>query len=99
MHTGHGPIPGRVISSVHPIPPTDATRLARGRLERSGYSILSRVRCECHDGVLRLSGSLPSHYLKQVALARVAGVEGVRTIVNEIEVLSRVGMERPSDRP
>jgi osmotically-inducible protein OsmY len=62
--------------------------LAQDRLERSGYSILSRVRCECYDGVLRLSGLLPSHYLKQVAMARAAEVEGVRAIVNEIEVVS-----------
>lgn len=87
MRTGHGQIPGRDISLVRSTPPTNATRLAQGRLERSGYSILSQVRCECHGGVLRLSGSLPSHYLKQVALARVAGVEGVRAIVNEIEVV------------
>jgi osmotically-inducible protein OsmY len=38
------------------------------------------------DGVLRLRGDLPSHYLKQIALAAVAEVEGVRAIVNEIEV-------------
>jgi hypothetical protein len=37
--------------------------------------------------VLRLRGHLPSHYLKQVAMARAAEVEGVRAIVNEIEVV------------
>ena len=58
-----------------------------GRLERSGYSALRRVRCDFRDGVLRLRGHLPSHYLKQVAMARAAEVEGVRVIVNEIEVV------------
>ncbi len=87
MHAGHGAIPGRGLSSIHSTPSTNATRLAQGRLERSGYSILTRVPCECHGGVPRLRGSLPTHYLKQVAMARVAGVEGVRAIVNEIEVV------------
>lgn len=57
------------------------------RLERSGYSALRRVRCEFLDGLLRLRGDVPSHYLKQIALARAAEVEGVQAIVNEIEVI------------
>lgn len=88
MPTVNSPIPGDDISPVRSIPPTDAALLAQDRLRRSGYSALNRVRCEYHNGVLRLSGSLPSHYLKQVALAMIAGVEGVGEIVNEIEVLS-----------
>jgi hypothetical protein len=55
-------------------------------LERRGYSALRRVRCDLRDGVPRLRGHLPSHYLKLIALAVVAEVEGVRAIVNEIEV-------------
>jgi len=57
-------------------PRPEARRLAEARLEGSGYSALRRLRCECREGVLRLSGSVPSYYLKQVALAAVAGVEG-----------------------
>jgi len=67
-------------------PRTETLSQVECRLERSGYSALRRVRCDFRDGVLRLRGHLPSHYLKQVAMARAAEVEGVRAIVNEIEV-------------
>jgi osmotically-inducible protein OsmY len=67
-------------------PRTETLSHVEGRLERSGYSALRRVRCDFRDGVLRLRGQLPSHYLKQIAMARAAEVEGVRAIVNEIEV-------------
>lgn len=87
MLSGNCPIPGDDISPLRSTPPTNAARVAHDRLRRSGYSILNRIHCEYHDGVLRLSGSLPSHYLKQVALAMIDGVEGIGEIVNEIEVL------------
>jgi osmotically-inducible protein OsmY len=50
------------------------------------------------DGVLRLRGHLPSHYLKQIALAAVAEVEGVRTIVNEIEVRRPLAKDQAAER-
>jgi osmotically-inducible protein OsmY len=68
-------------------PRPEALSQVEGRLEQSGYSALRRVRCDFRDGVLRLRGHVPSHYLKQVAMARAAEVEGVRVIVNEIEVV------------
>jgi hypothetical protein len=68
-------------------PQTETLSQVEGRLERSGYLALRRVRCDFRDGVLRLWGHVPSQYLKQVAMARVAEVEGVRAIVNEIEVV------------
>jgi hypothetical protein len=68
---------------------TDPVALARSRLDRTGYAVLRRVRCEFRDGLLRLSGCLPTQYLKQVAQAVVADVEGIVTVVNEIEVVTR----------
>ncbi len=56
------------------------------RLRRSPYIPLRAIRCECGGGVLRLQGSLPTFYLKQIAQETVKGVEGVREIVNQIEV-------------
>ena len=64
----------------------EARRLARARLERSGYSDLHRLRCECHDGDLRLSGSVSSYHHKQLAPAPVSGIAGFRAIGDEIEV-------------
>ncbi len=39
----------------------------------------------------RLGGRLPSHYLRQVAHAIVDRVEGVRTVLDQIEVNPRSG--------
>jgi osmotically-inducible protein OsmY len=62
-------------------------RAARERLGDSGYMALRDVACEIAAGEARLSGRLPSHYLKQVAQAAVAGLDGVRTVRNQIEVI------------
>ncbi len=62
--------------------------LAERALRNSPYLVLRNVSCECLDGVLTLRGCLPTYYLKQVAQAVVAQVEGVRQVVNEIQVVS-----------
>lgn len=62
-------------------------RLTQVCLEQSGYSALRRVCCDFQNGILRLTGCLPSYHLKQIALTLVAGVEGVREIQDEIQVL------------
>jgi osmotically-inducible protein OsmY len=59
------------------------------RLRRSGYSPLEGVACDARGGSVRLLGRLPSYYLKQMAQAIVAEVEGVRLVVNRIEVAAR----------
>lgn len=63
------------------------------RLRRSGYSALWDVSCDVHGKTVRLLGHLPSYYLKQVAQAIVAEVEGVRRVINLIEVAA------PASRP
>lgn len=62
--------------------------LAERALRNSPYLSLRNIACEYRDGVLTLRGCLPTYYLKQVAQAVVATVEGVRQVVNEIEVAS-----------
>ena len=59
---------------------------AQDRLLASSYLAIRAIGCSCHDGVLTLRGCLPSHHQKQLALAIVADVEGVREVVNQIRV-------------
>jgi osmotically-inducible protein OsmY len=56
------------------------------RLRGSGYLVLEDVACDVRGNSVVLTGRLPSHYLKQVAQTIVAGVEGVRRVVNRIAV-------------
>ncbi len=66
------------------------------RLLGSGYAALGRVWCEFQpeSGVLHLSGSLPSYYLKQLAQELVIDLEGVRLVINQITVArAREGRE------
>jgi hypothetical protein len=65
--------------------------LAENKLRRSAYLALQHLSCEFCAGELTLRGRLPSYYLKQVALAVVATVEGVRRIDDQIEVTSPYG--------
>ena len=67
--------------------------LAERALCNSPYLSLRNVACAYQDGVLTLRGCLPTYYLKQVAQAVVGRVEGVRRVVNEIEVLCAASRE------
>jgi osmotically-inducible protein OsmY len=58
------------------------------RLGASGYLALRRIDCQCEGGVLSLRGRVPSQYLKQVAQAIAAAVEGVHRVDNQIEVVA-----------
>jgi len=60
--------------------------LAETRLRSNSYLALKNVSCDYHDGVLVLRGRVPTYYLKQVALATVAGLAGVRHVVDQIDV-------------
>jgi len=88
-------------SAVAPvIPPRGDLGLeAEHRLWGSGYLVLRDVSCEAQAGIMRLQGRLPSYYLKQMAQALVADLEGVRRVVNLIEIAvppgrAPVGRER-----
>jgi len=59
---------------------------ARNRFEHSSYFALRDVGCTYHDRTLTLCGRLPSYYLKQLAQAMVADLDGVASVVNRIEV-------------
>jgi osmotically-inducible protein OsmY len=78
-----------------PVSPADASpqeqddtlRLAVvERLRSSGYLLLRAVRCDVTDGVVTLSGDVPSFHLKQVAQAVLLKIESVRKVRNLLEV-------------
>jgi len=74
------------------IPPRGDLGLeAEHRLWGSGYLALRDVSCEVQAGIMRLQGRLPSYYLKQMAQALVADLEGVRRVVNLIEIATPPG--------
>ena len=78
------------VALLHARPPrrVNPADLAERALRNSPYLSLRNIVCECRDGVLTLRGCLPTYYLKQVAQAVVASIEGVRQLVNDIEVAS-----------
>jgi osmotically-inducible protein OsmY len=69
---------------------------AEDRLRRSGYLALRDIPCEVRGGVARLRGRLPTYYLRQVAQAIVAEVDGVIVVSNQIEVIRSPTLDRAS---
>ena len=67
-------------------PEADIEECARVRLQHSPYRAIRSVRCDFHEGVLTLRGSVPTYHYKQLAQTAVAGTVGVQSIVNQIEV-------------
>jgi protein-tyrosine phosphatase len=70
--------------------PRDAKKLAeaaRHRILHQPHLTQQRIWCECEQGRLSLHGQVPSFYFKQLAQEAVVDMEGVRQVVNEIEVI------------
>jgi hypothetical protein len=65
----------------------DIEETARVRLQHSPYRAVRRVNCTFHEGILTLSGRVPTFHYKQLAQTAVAGLVGVDEIINAIEVL------------
>lgn len=61
-------------------------RAAERRLRESPYFFLKDVHCRVDGDVLTLGGRVPFGQLKQFAESIVWRVEGVREVVNQIEV-------------
>ena len=60
---------------------------ARVQLSHSPYRAIRKITCRLDgQGVLHLGGCVPTYHYKQLAQTAVAGIEGVREIVNNIEV-------------
>lgn len=63
---------------------------ANRRLQRSPYLSHRRLRCSFREGVLTLDGRVSSYYLRQMAWALVADLEGIAEFVDRIEVANEV---------
>ncbi|NUQ63337.1 MAG: BON domain-containing protein [Pirellulales bacterium] len=57
-------------------------------MQNASYAALRNVTCEYTHGVLTLHGKVPSYYQKQLAQETVRRIDGIRQIINEIEVLA-----------
>jgi osmotically-inducible protein OsmY len=55
-------------------------------LNDSGHRSLGRLDCRVHQGVIELSGKVPSFYLKQLAQAVALRVETARGVQNRVRV-------------
>ncbi len=62
----------------------------RCRLTQSPYHAVRRVDVDERQGVLTLSGRVPNYYLKQMAQTAAAKVEGVKRVINRIDVVEPV---------
>jgi hypothetical protein len=60
--------------------------IAQGRFHRSPYLPLRQVSCLLDDGILTLRGSVPTYYLKQLAQTIGASIQGVRQVINRLDV-------------
>jgi len=60
-------------------------------LDRADYPVFHGLTVTEDEGTIVLDGRLPSYYLKQVAQTVAASVNGVRRVVNHVQV------ERPSN--
>lgn len=58
----------------------------RQELDKHPYLTLREISGEFHDGALTLRGRLPTYFLKQIAQLAATRVDGVRHIINQIEV-------------
>ena len=71
---------------------SDPAALVAARLRGSGYPFLRSVSCAFREGLLTLSGTVPTFHLKQVAQELAAHTPGVRQVTNGLQVA------HPADR-
>lgn len=64
----------------------DLQRLVTTMLLQSGYEPLGRVQCRVENGVVELSGCVPTFYLKQLSQAIVLRIDRVKEVRNLVEV-------------
>ena len=67
MSVSHSLALGTQNPGFRPLPDDSIAESAESRLRGNAYLALKNIRCDVHGGVLKLSGCLPSYYLKQLA--------------------------------
>jgi osmotically-inducible protein OsmY len=65
-----------------------ALEKAEARLRSNSYLALKNVSCELEHGVLTLRGCVPSYYLREMATSAVSRLDGIDTVVNELQVIA-----------
>lgn len=71
-----------------PLPrPSSVVAAAERRLQASSYPSHRKLQCDYRAGVLTLHGCVSSYYLRQMACALVADLEGIEELVDRIEVV------------
>jgi hypothetical protein len=55
-------------------------------LRETGYTPLRCIQCDVSDGVVELTGSVPSFYVKQLAQTAVLRLEQIRGVKNLLRV-------------
>ena len=60
-------------------------------LARTGYPELRAVRVGTYDGLVTLTGCVPTYYLKQLAQCAAGSIEGVDGLQNNIVVAVKEG--------
>jgi hypothetical protein len=68
------------------------TEIVEKRLRESMYIALRTVSCHFKDGLLTFRGIVPTFYLKQVIFSLVEGLEGIKGINDEIDVVNPRGL-------
>jgi hypothetical protein len=64
----------------------DLRAAALALLRSSAYAALRRLRCEVTEAVVIVRGVLPSYYLKQMAQTILLRLDGIRGVMNLVEV-------------
>lgn len=64
----------------------DVAAIAQQRLRECPYPPLRRVMCRYRQGVLVMTGKVPTFYMKQMAQTLMRGLDGVEKIDNRLVV-------------
>ncbi len=64
----------------------DPAEIVATRLRRSGYPFLWGLSCRFNQGILSISGTLPTYHLKQVAQELAMHTPGVTEVQNQVGV-------------
>jgi osmotically-inducible protein OsmY len=67
---------------------TQVATAAEALLSASPHLPLRKIFCQCDDGVLVLQGRVTTFFHKQLAQETVANINGVKKVVNKIEVVN-----------
>ena len=75
-----------LIAPPRPVSASAASSAVKTALANSGYYAVALLNCDFNDGVVVLSGAVPSYYLKQVAQEALMHLDVVREVDNRVEV-------------